>query len=359
MNAQLAPQLLDPAKSTAGGVYVRLRNTADDTAWDDYVRAHPLGTFFHLAGWAGVIQRSFGHRSHYLVAERNGKIDGVLPLVHQKSLLFGNALISMPFGVYGGVLATSAEATRSLIDSACALARDLGVDHLELRNRERADLDWPTKDLYVTFRKELAPTEEANLLAIPRKQRAVVRKGIESGLKAQIDTGTDRLYAAYSESVRNLGTPVFSHRYFRELRAAFGQDCEVLTVLNKDSAVSSVMSFYFRDEVLPFYGGGTAQARDCKANDFMYWELMRRACERGLKIFDYGRSKRETGSFAFKEHWGFEPAPLHYQYYLVRAQQLPNLSPTNPKYQRFIRAWRRLPLPVSRAVGPFLARSLG
>lgn len=338
---------------------VRPANQTDAAAWDRYVRAHADGTFFHLSAWSGVLERSFGHRSHYLVAERGGAIEGVLPLVHQKSLLFGNALISIPFGVYGGVLASSGEASRSLVDAACALAHDLGVDHLELRNRERADLDWPTKDLYVTFRKQMAPTEEANLLAIPRKQRAVVRKGIEGGLKAEIDPHTDRLFAAYSESVRNLGTPVFGRNYFRELHSAFGEDCEVLTILHQGQPVSSVMSFYFRDEVLPFYGGGVAAARDCKANDFMYWELMRRACARGLKIFDYGRSKRDTGSYAFKEHWGFEPAPLHYQYYLVKARELPNLSPTNPKYQMFIRAWRRLPLPVSRAVGPFLARSLG
>jgi FemAB-related protein (PEP-CTERM system-associated) len=211
----------------------------------------------------------------------------------------------------------------------------------------------------VTFRKELAPTEEANFLAIPRKQRAMVRKGIDAGLRTEIDAGTERFYLAYAESVRNLGTPVFAHRYFRELRRAFGDDCEILTTLHGDKVAASVLSFYFRDEVLPYYHGGTAMAREYKANDFLYWELMRRACARGVRIFDYGRSKRDTGSFAFKEHWGFEPAPLQYQYYLVRAREVPNLSPTNPKYRMFIRAWQHLPLPVSRAVGPLLARSLG
>jgi len=350
MNAMLAP---------APQLEVRRRLPADDAAWDQFARAHPDGTFFHLSAWAGVIERAFGHRSHYLLARRGVSIEGVLPLVNVKSLLFGNALISIPFGVYGGVIAASAAASRALIEAACALARDLGVGYLELRNREPSDLDWPSRDLYATFRKSLAPTEEANLLAIPRKQRAMVRKGIEAGLTAEIDGGTERLYAAYSESVRNLGTPVFGQRYFRELRRAFGDDCEVLTVLRQGEAVASVMNFYFRDEVLPYYGGGTAAARDCKANDFMYWEVMRRACSRGLRIFDYGRSKCDTGSFAFKEHWGFAPAPLHYQYYLVRTRELPNVSPNNPKYRMLIRAWRHLPLPISRAVGPLLARSLG
>jgi FemAB-related protein (PEP-CTERM system-associated) len=338
---------------------VRRRTSADDGAWDQFVRAHPQGTFFHLSAWAEVIERSFGHRGHYLLAQRGGAIEGVLPLVHQKSLLFGNALMSIPFGVYGGAIATNAETERALIDAATALARELGVDYLELRNRDPVDLGWPTRDLYVTFRKQLLPTEQANFLAIPRKQRAMVRKGIDAGLRAEIDTGTERFYRAYSESVRNLGTPVFAHRYFRELRRAFGEHCEILTILHQDKVAASVLSFYFRDEVLPYYHGGTALAREYKANDFLYWELMRRACARGVRIFDYGRSKRGTGSFAFKEHWGFEPAPLHYQYYLVRAREVPNVSPTNPRYRMFIRAWQHLPLPVSRAVGPLLARSLG
>jgi FemAB-related protein (PEP-CTERM system-associated) len=350
MNAQLAPQ---------AALGVRRRTAGDDAAWDDFVRRHPQGTFFHLTGWAGVIERSFGHRSHYLLAERAGRIEGVLPLVHQKSLLFGNALMSIPFAVYGGAIAESDSASRALIDAACALARELGVDHLELRNRDPVDLDWPGRDLYATFRKPLQPTEEANLLAIPRKQRAVVRKGIELGLQSEIDADTERFYPAFAESVRNLGTPVFGRRYFRDLKATFGADCEVLSVAIDGHVHSSVVSFYFRDEVLPYYHGGIAAARERKTNDFLYWELMRRACARGVRIFDYGRSKRDTGPYAFKENWGFEPAPLHYRYYLVKARALPNLSPANPKYRMFIRAWQRLPLPVASAVGPLLARNLG
>lgn len=340
-------------------VTVRTMRAQDAPAWDAFVRAAPDGTFFHLAGWAGVIERSFGHAPHYLLAERTGEIVGVLPLVHMRTLFFGNALISTPFCVYGGVLAADRRAYEMLVDAACDLARDLGVDYLELRDRERGDLDWPTKDLYVTFRKEILPDEQANLLAIPRKQRAMVRKGIDAGLQSHVDSDIARFFAVYSESVRNLGTPVFSRRYFRELYRAFAPDCEVLTVTRGDTPVASVMSFYFRDEVLPYYGGGTAAARECKANDFMYWELMRRACQRGLRVFDYGRSKRGSGSFAFKQHWGFEPKQLHYRYYLVRAKTIPDVSPNNPRYTLFINAWRRLPLWVSRTVGPFLAKQLG
>jgi FemAB-related protein (PEP-CTERM system-associated) len=197
------------------------------------------------------------------------------------------------------------------------------------------------------------------MAAIPRKQRAMVRKGIQAGLTSELDDGIDRFYRAYSESVRNLGTPVFGKRYFQILKEVFGADCEVLTITSGGGLVASVLSFYFRDEVLPYYGGGTDEARAVKGNDFMYWELMRRAAERGVKVFDYGRSKVGTGSYGFKKNWGFEPEPLHYEYHLVRADRVPDVNPLNPKYRLFIAAWKRLPLAVSRLIGPMIARSLG
>ena len=240
-----------------------------------------------------------------------------------------------------------------------ALAAERGVDHLELRNERPVRDDWLRKDgLYVTFKKAISEDHDANLGAIPRKQRAMVRKGIKAGLVGELDTGIDNLYRAYSESVRNLGTPVFPKAHFRAIRAEFGDDVDVVTVRHEGHVVASVMNYYFRDQVLPFYGGGISAARNLAANDFMYWEVMRRAVERGCRVFDFGRSKIDTGSYRFKKHWGFEPEPLSYEYHLVRAKEMPDLNPNNPKYRLFINAWKRLPVGVSRAIGPWLARGL-
>jgi len=337
---------------------IRQLDPADVARWDAFVDSCAEATFFHRAGWKDVIERAFGHRTHYLLAEESGVIRGVLPLGHVKSRLFGNALISAPFCVYGGVAAETDEARRALEAAACALANDLRVDHLEMRNIAPRRADWATKDLYVTFRKVIDPDPEKNMAAIPRKQRAMVRKGIQGGLASEIDEGVERFFGAYSESVRNLGTPVFPKRYFETLRGVFGRDCEVLTVVKDGRTVASVMSFYFRDQVIPYYGGGTEEARELKGNDFMYWEVMRRACERGSQVFDYGRSKVNTGSYHFKKNWGFEPEPLHYEYFLVCAREVPDVNPLNPKYRLFINLWQKLPLGVSQLVGPMLAKSL-
>ncbi len=343
----------------AGSVQVHLLTSDRVSSWDDYVRGNPVGTFFHLSAWRQVLERAFGHRTHYLLAEAAGQIVGVLPLAEVRSLLFGHTLVSTPFCVYGGIVADDEGAFTALRDRACQLARELGVDHLELRNRRRMHPDWPVKELYVTFRRPILPEEEANMLAIPRKQRAMVRKGIQNGLVPVIDADVDRCYDVYSESLRNLGTPVFSRRYLRILQETFGTACEVLTVEKDGVAVASVLSFLFRDEVLPYYGGSRLQARPVAGNDFMYWRVMERARQQGRTLFDFGRSKRDTGAFDFKKNWGFEAEPLHYEYYLVKARQMPNLSPTNPKYSRFIRMWQKLPVPLTRMLGPRLAPYLG
>jgi FemAB-related protein (PEP-CTERM system-associated) len=341
-------------------ISVRAFASADAERWDEYVARCPEATFFHRLAWRGIIEDIFRHETHYLLAERAGAVVGVLPLARLRSRLFGHALASLPFAVYGGPAADDDEAAQSLIDAAVALAQALEVEHLELRDRVPRRADWPRQDLYVTFRRPILPDVEANLNAIPRKQRAMVRKGIRNGLTSTIDTSVDRFFDLYADNMHRHGTPPFGRRYFARLLDVFGKDAEVLSVQDASGRpVSAVLSFYFRNEVLPYYAGDTAAARDLAANDFKYWELMRRACERGLTLFDYGRSKRGTGSFDFKKNWGFEPAPLAYEYRLLRRDSIPQNNPANPRYRAFIALWRRLPRAAVVALGPHIVRSLG
>ncbi len=337
-----------------------LNDTATAQRWDAFVLACPTATFFHRAGWQSIMNGVFRHDAYFLYAETDGRIEGVLPLAHVKSMLFGNSLVSLPFAVYGGVAAMNADAASALEAEAQRIAQRLGVDHLELRHVEARHDDWPRQDLYVTFRKAILPEEEANMLAIPRKQRAMVRKGIKNGLRSEIDPGVDRFFALYADNVHRHGTPALPKRYFEALRAQFGDDCEVLIVHSPDDrALSGVLSFYFRDEVLPYYAGDDESARDLAANDFKYWELMRLSCARGLKVFDYGRSKQGTGSFAFKKNWGFEPAPLHYEYCLYKRDAVPQNNPANAKFRLVIEAWRRMPIGMANWLGPYVVRNLG
>ena len=344
-------------------IKVKLLSPEHAARWDAFVRACPQATFFHLSAWQEIVRTVFRHRTYFLFAERDGHIIAVLPLAEVKSRLFGHALTSLPFCVYGGIAAAAdagEEALALLEAEADSLARQLGVQHLEYRNLQARHADWPRQELYVTFRKAILPEPEANMLAIPRKQRAMVRKGIKNELVSHIDPNVDRFFALYADNVLRHGTPALPKKFFQRLKEAFGDDCEVLTVTDPGGrTLSSVLSFYFRDEVLPYYAGDDLAARELAANDFKYWELMRRACERGCKVFDYGRSKIGTGPYSFKKNWGFEPQPLSYEYRLYKRDSVPQNNPMNPKYRVFIALWKRLPLGVANAIGPHIVRHLG
>lgn len=341
-------------------VSIHTLNDEDCGRWDAFVASCPEATFFHRAGWKTILERTFGHRTHFLYAESDGTIQGILPLAEVKSWLFGYSLCSLPFCVYGGIVAKSEVARDQLDLAAQKLASTLNVDHLEYRSFQATHPNWAHKDLYVTFRKAISSDHEENMAAIPRKQRAMVRKGIKAGLRGEIDGTVDRFFALFSENVHRHGTPALPKQYFQLLMEVFGNDCEVLTVVDqRNRPLSSVLTFYFRDEVLPYYAGDHFAGREVAANDFKYWDLMQRAVERGCKLFDYGRSKVGTGPYYFKKNWGFAPISLNYEYQLHRATSVPDQNPLNPKYRIFIKAWQTMPLALANWLGPHIVKYLG
>lgn len=331
---------------------------------EDYLAARSDATPFHRPAWMGAVQRACGHRTHYLIASENGATRGLLPLHDVRSPLFGRALVSSGFAVGGGILADSADVAANLSGAAWQLARKLGTPSLELRGGLLpAGEGWHREnETYAGFIRPLASDDDAELNAIPRKQRAEVRRALGFNLEASVGRdAADRAahYRVYSESVRNLGTPVFPRRLFDAVLDAFGGDADILTVRHEGRAVASVLSLYHRGVVMPYWGGGTSEARGLRANDFMYFALMRHARERGCSRFDFGRSKAGTGAFAFKKNWGFTPEPLAYAVRAADGAAPRQINPLDPKYRLKIALWQRLPLAVANRIGPFIARGLG
>ena len=324
--------------------------STDDARVDTFVRAHPDATPFHLPAWSRAVERGCGQRARFLVGERAGEIVGLLPLTEVRSPLFGKSLVSAGFAVDGGVLGEG-------VEPLAAAAKALGYPSIELRGGA-APAGW-TVDTHTNlgFARPLAADDEAELLAIPRKQRAEVRKALANDL--EVVTGSLGLaaehYRIYAESVRNLGTPVFPGRMFREVLATM--DADILTVRHRGKAVASVLSLYFNGTVYPYWGGGTAAARGLRANDRMYFALMGHARARGCTRFDFGRSKAGSGPAAFKKNWGFEGVPLAYARWSTGP--LREVNPHNPKYALMVRAWKKLPLPVAMRLGPWISRGLG
>jgi FemAB-related protein (PEP-CTERM system-associated) len=339
---------------------IRAVDPARADAVTAFVEAAAHATPFHLPVWTLATARGTGQTAHLLAAERGGAVVGVLPLTEIHSPLFGRALVSTGFGVDGGIVASDGRVARALAEAAWELAGRLSCPTLELRGGVKPGAGFACDDAtYLGFARDLAADDEAELLAIPRKQRAEVRRSLSFDLEVTIDADPRDHHAVYAESVRNLGTPVFPARLFREVLAAFGERADVLTVRHKGRAVASVLSLYWRGTVYPYWGGGTAEARALRANDRMYFALMAHARAKGCTRFDFGRSKAGTGAAAFKKNWGFEPEPRRYFRRTADGQPVREVNPLSPKYRMQVAAWQRLPLGLANRLGPWIARGLG
>ena len=335
----------------------------DAAAWDAYVAAHACATPFHSRAWCEAITKATGHRCHLVTARNaNGALTGILPLHHIRSPLFGQALVGSGFAVGGGILADNPAVAATLAEGAAAMARSLGVPSVELRGGPQPAGWHVDEGIYAGFARDLAADDAAELLAIPRKQRAEVRKALDSNLTVTTGRSTqDRNdhYRIYATSVRNLGTPVFHKSLFYHVLDAFGEDANILNVRNDGEVVASVFSLYWRGTVMPYWGGGTADARRLRANELMYFALMRHARSRGCTHFDFGRSKVGTGPFAYKKNWGFEPQPHVYASWLAPGETPRDTNPNSAKYRLQVDLWKKLPLWAANRIGPLIARGLG
>ena len=330
-----------------------------------FVLAHPDASPFHRPTWLLASAKGTGNRARGLVAERNGKIAAWLPLTEIHSPLFGRMLASSGFAVGGGLLTEDGSSNMGIFTALEELALRLSCSAIELRGGAlpQRRTGWTIKcDLHCGFVQPLAADDEAQLTRIPRKQRAEVRKGLAADLTVTVGTGrADRVahYAVYAQSVRNLGTPVFPAALFDAVLDTFGDAADILTVWSGAEPVASVLSLYDRGAVLPYWGGGTNAARRLRANDRMYYELMLHARRRGCSQFDFGRSKSGSGAYHFKRNWGFEPAPLSYAQWTAPGAAARDADPSSARHSARIALWKRLPLRLTNAIGPLIARGLG
>jgi FemAB-related protein (PEP-CTERM system-associated) len=327
--------------------------------WDRFVLASPFGTFFHLSGWKTVVEKVLGRRTFCFVARDERGIRGVFPISWVRSRIFGDCLVSSPLAVYGGICADDGDAYTSLLKAGQDLANRLGVKYLEMRNRtEPFPSDLPGRDLYVTFTQDLSAGPDKLMQALPRDTRYAVRKSIKAGLEWTEDVSLGEFYEIYAQSVHRLGTPVFSKKLFEVLRGVFPRHCKLFGVRKDKKVIAAVLCLYFRDQVLPYYAGALPEFYKDSPNNFMYWSLIAQSCAEGYKLFDFGRSKRGTGSFQFKSAWSMETAELPYRYCLVKAKEVPHMSPVDQKFQLPVRLWKRMPFELTKVLGPPLIRRI-
>ncbi|MBA3975882.1 MAG: peptidoglycan bridge formation protein FemAB [Candidatus Solibacter sp.] len=340
-----------------GGITVgRFRAGQDEAAWDGYVGGHRLGTPLHLSAWGRVCGRVFGYRNLSLMAWREGKVEGVLPLYLVSNVVTGKILLSSPFAVYGGILGEGEEAAWALRSGAEEMGREHGVQYVELRNWDESQCGgWERVTRYVTFLKQMEEDGQAILEALPRETRRMTRRAVEKGYEIRFTRETAAFEELYAANLRKLGTPAFPSKHFRALMEEY-PEADVMELRLEGRMAAAVVSLYHGETVLPYYGASDPEFNRANPNNMMYFGLMREARGRGLKRFDFGRSKKESGAYLFKSHWGMEERELPYEILLVKRKTMPNYSPANPKFGLAIRMWQRAPLKLTRMIGPRLIR---
>jgi FemAB-related protein (PEP-CTERM system-associated) len=328
--------------------------------WDSFVARQPAASAYHRAHWTGIIEDAFGHETGRLAAEADGEIVGVLPLVFFDSRLFGRFAVSMPFVNYGGILAASADARTSLLDAAVAETRRRGGTHLELRHTARGFPQLQARTHKVAMVVQLERTVDGQWQRLDRKLRNQVRKAEKSGVRMS-EGGPellDAFYDVFARNMRDLGTPVYSRRFFVEVLRQLGETARVFCAWKGDTPIAASIVLGHGDTMEVPWASSIRDFNPLCANVLVYWTMLRFAIDRGHTHFDFGRSTPLEGTYQFKQQWGAEPSPLVWEYWTAAGRALPDLSPKNPRYGRAIDMWQKLPVPVTRLVGPWIVRNI-
>jgi FemAB-related protein (PEP-CTERM system-associated) len=352
------PSSTDAPESLRAAVSVSRAESGD--VWDRYVDSHPLATVDHAWGWRRVFESALAHRTAYLIASRTGRTCGVLPLVLFHSRLFGRSAISLPFLNYGGMLADDAETGRALVAGAEREGRQFGASHVEFRHTAAQCPALPARQHKVAMTLALASTVDGQWTAIDRKIRNQVRKAQKEGLTSASGGQelVDEFYAVFSRNMRDLGTPVYPKALFVETLRVFEGQAAITLVRRGDQAIAAAVTLAFRQTVLNPWASALREFRNLSPNVLLYWAMVESAIGRGATVFDFGRSSPGGGTYQFKEQWGAVPTPMHWEYVLIGRSDPPNQGPTNPKFERAIELWKKLPMPVANFVGPLIARHL-
>jgi len=332
----------------------------ENDLWDDYVQRSTLATNYHQLGWRQVIEKSFGHKTYYLMAINNETIKGILPLIHMRSLLFGNFLVSVPFFNYGGIVADDPEVAQELVSGAVNIAKELRADYIEFRHLYNELTIGQTKEHKVTMILDLKGDVDSQWKAFNAKLRNQIRKAEKSGL--QIKTGgledVPQFYEVFARNMRDLGTPVYGRDFFENILATFPQNTRLFSVIFEEKIIASGIASWFKDTFEVPWASSMREYRSLCPNNLLYWEAIKFAIEKGFKKFDFGRSTPGEGTYNFKEQWGARPVQLYWQYWMRDGQNLPELNPQNPKYQFAIKAWQRLPVALTKVLGPRIVRNI-
>lgn len=359
-NDQLPQQFTHYRREPSSPVSVRAIANDEREIWDAYVASHPCASLYHKYCWRDVVVESFAHESIYLVAQStDGTICGVLPLIRLRSQLFGDFAVSMPFFNYGGPLADNDQATAALLEAAANYARDAGMRHLEIRSTHKLN-EWPCRTDKASMIRRLPATPEMLDEEIGAKVRAQIKRGQNEN--PQVSVGgvelLDDFYRVFSINMRDLGTPVYGKQFFRNILTTLPDEAHLVIVKLRGKAVAAAFLLGHRDLMEIPWASTLRSVNTLNMNMVLYRAVLGFCIERGYRFFDFGRSSQNSGTFKFKKQWGAEPLQHYWHYWLADGGALPELKPDSPKFKLLIACWQRLPVMLSRVIGPHIVKYL-
>ena len=333
------------------------KNSAD---WDTFVAGHGRCVNYHRWAWKRVIEQTFGWKAFYLMAEERGKIAGVLPIVWLKSKLFGNLLCSLPFFSEAGLVADSPEASESLLKESIRISQEVKAEYIELRHRGEAPMLWPAKTNKVTLECDVFPDAEDNMRRLSSKMRTNVRRSLKLGLEAEFGQQEflENFYGVFCMKMRELGTPVYSRKFFAAILERFPQESFICRVRHGGEIVATGFLTGYRDTMEANWSAASPKAMNLRPYMFLFWHMLCFAGQQGYRVFDFGRSSVDSGTYEFKQQWSTRVVPLHWNYWNAAGKEALELNPANPRYTAAIWAWQRLPIAITKLIGPTIARCL-
>lgn len=339
---------------------LRVATDEDSLTWDSFVAVHEHCVNYHRWAWKRVIEQAFGWKTYYLMAKEGGSIAGVLPLVWLKSKLFGNLLCSLPFFSEAGLVADSPEAGEALLGEAIRIARDVKAEYIELRHRGESPVSWPAKTAKVTLECDVFSDAEENMRRLSTKMRTNVRRSLKLGLKAEFGQREflDDFYQVFCLKMRELGTPVYSRRFFETILEHFPGESFICRVRQGRETVATGFLTGWRGAMEANWSAASPKAMNLRPNMFLFWQMLCFAGQSGYRVFDFGRSSVGSGTYEFKQQWNTRVVTLHWNYWKASGEGTLELDPENPRYRAAIWAWQRLPIAVTKWIGPPIARCL-
>ncbi len=341
-------------------ILIRNLTVDDEPKWDDFVE-QSSASFYHLAKWRHLIKKVFGHSSHYLYAVDDAEIiKGILPLIRLKSHLFGDFLVSMPYFNYGGAIAVDEGVELKLMLEAEKLGQQLGCSHIEYRDVKQRNTELPVRTDKVSMILQLPSEPDLLWNAIGSKRRAQVKRPMRE--RIEFITGgielLDDFYHAFSINMRDLGTPVYSRSFFKEMLVQFEANTIIAVARMNDEAVSAGFLVGHNQRLEIPWASTLRKVNKYGVNMYLYWNILSYAIKNKYTEFDFGRSSKDAGTLKFKKQWGGEKHQLYWYYQLHKTKQIPGLNPSNRKFQLAIAAWQKLPVFIANIIGPVIVRNL-